>query len=87
MTQAAFGGVAFSTDVELWLECGAARIPLTQVAPTFVRTDHPRDLPAGRATIIISVDGQIQSVPVILCNGMKSSDGETTIRPNDAVPF
>ena len=80
MGQAAFGGEAFSTDVDIWIEYGTARIPLCEVGPDFVYAREPRAVPAGEEVIlIISVDGRLYRHRVVLVNGMSGSNPQAAI--------
>ena len=87
MSQAAFGGEAFSTDVDLWIEYGKVRIPLGEVGPDLVYARNPHNVPAGKeVTLIISVDGQKYRHRVVLVDGMSKSNLQAAIEPAVA-PF
>ncbi len=87
MTTGAFGSTPFSAVVDLWLDCGQDRLPLSQVGQSFIIAQSPRDLPAGTiGTVVVSVDGREHRRHVRLIEGMAETDPEAAVVP-DQVPF
>lgn len=90
MTQTAFGIPPFSAEIGLWLECEEGRFPLAQTGPDFIIAADARTLPPDyRASIVVSVDGQEHSRPVVLVMGMSADEPMTPIRciNDDTAPF
>jgi len=88
MTQiAAFGRKPHSAVVDLWLQVGDTRIPLSHVAPNFVRTQWPHAVPAGKAVVVISVNGRTTEYPVCIDGRTPGDETEIRTRPDDSIPF
>lgn len=87
MSQSAFGIKPFSTRVELWLEWEHGRVDLAQVGPTFIMASRPTSVPACKAVVVVSVDGEKVHHPVQLVRGMTESDVKTMILADDGLPF
>lgn len=76
----AFGIKPFSALVDLWLECGEVRVPLSEVGYGFVSAVKPIYLPAQcRVTIVVSIDGREHRKHAVLAHGMTEFDTETRI--------
>lgn len=78
----------YSADVDLWFECESGRIPLAQVATTFIIPARPTTLPPCRGTLVISVDGKQFRGEVDLVQGMSPDLPDALILSvDDAAPF
>ena len=87
MAAGAFGVEPFSTNVELWLETPTRRVPLAQVGDTFVVTAEECDIPPGRATLVISIDGVRSERPVDLITGHGHSRELMMLSVDESAPF
>ena len=89
MSYAAFGVKPFSADVDLLLESEHGHlVPLSQVGATFVIAASPQEVPPGRATVVVMVDGREHRRAVNLVNGMSLNKPLAMILADDAfAPF
>lgn len=90
MTQAAFGGSAFNTHVDLWLDCEHGRVPLRQVGAEFVIASDPCEIPPRCiASVVISIDGQLHRRKVLLVDGLSADKPMAHMVPcdEDGLPF
>ncbi|MEX2543879.1 MAG: hypothetical protein WD316_02010 [Phycisphaeraceae bacterium] len=88
MAQGAFGVNSFSTVVDLWLDCEQGRVPLSHVGSTSVIAASPRDLPACRARVVVSVDGREFVRAVTLIDGMSRAESEARVVADEPpLPF
>jgi hypothetical protein len=81
---------SYSAVVEMWLDCGEyGLVPLARIAPKSVVAKEPRTVPAGiAATLVVTVDGRMMSIPVMLTNGFTPSRLAARVMPiDDSVPF
>jgi hypothetical protein len=88
MSQASFN--SHSAEVEMWLECGSfGRVMLSRITPKSVVAKTPRDIPAGVADLVVTVDGKRLSSRVMLPSGFSKDCHLALIRPvsDAAAPF
>lgn len=78
-----------SAQVDIHMDCGPhGEVPLSQVSSTFVIAATPASIPACRARIILTVDGQRFERAVQLVNGLSPDCREAMVLSHDAVsPF
>jgi hypothetical protein len=58
-----------SAEVDAWLECEHGRLPLRRITAKSVVVKEAREIPACYADLVVSIDGQIQRMPVWLRSG------------------
>ena len=67
----------YSSDITLWLAIDDAKLPLplSHVAPTFIRPRRAvAAAPGTPATVVIVIDGEPRRRSVVLPDGMKLTD-------------
>lgn len=68
-----------SALVQITLHVGQHAVPVSHMGPDFLLLKEPFSAPAGEATVVLTIDDQVQRIPVFLSHSISAGSRRVVI--------